>query len=257
MALTLPNLYCLPSDVFDALGTDGAQLRLDDYNQATGLTIQVTAAAAQGATAVNVTALQSPLLAGSVLEFQGSNLPAVAEVVTSAVATVGATSLTVAPLQAAVNQLATAIDNGVNFALAQRLVKACQYGTSQVKLYCSMRYDDTDLYNNATERGSVNRWATALASKWLCSRRGQSPPGSVAQDAKDALDELKMVRMGQLSIEDIGTRSAGTPFITNVTVDISYTYAKMRVEQNLSEMTPTQYGQYADWNSIFSLQWEY
>jgi hypothetical protein len=252
MALTLPNLYCLPSDVFDSLGTDGAQLRLDDQNLATGLTITVTAPAAVGATAISITALQSPILAGSVLEWIGGNDLTVVETVVAAAAPVGSTQLTVPALTASIGQNAYAIDNGVNYAYAQRLVKACQYGTSQVKLYCTNRYNDSDLYANATERGSVNRWATVLAAKWLCSRRGMSPPGSIAADAKEALEELKQVRTGMLNIEDIGTRSAGFPFITNQTTDISYTWAKARVEPVISDPVPCQYGQFIDWNSVWA-----
>ena len=46
MALVALNLYTRPSDVYDYVGTEGVDLRLDDHNRATGQTIQATATAA-------------------------------------------------------------------------------------------------------------------------------------------------------------------------------------------------------------------
>jgi len=243
------NLYTKPQDVFDFLGSEGAQLRLDDHQLASAQTITVTAQSAIAATSLAVTALQWPLIAGTVLEFDGGGAAEVVEVVLTATAALGATSLTIAPLSDTLPAGAAAYDSGVNLATAQRLVKSCQYGTTQVKLWCCSRYQDSDLLLNAGENGSVNRWATALAARWLCSRRGQSPPKGVADMAKEALDEMKLVKVGMLQIEDIGTRTSGWPFITNVTLDIGYDYRKLRVETPLSEGTPVQYPQAVDWNS--------
>lgn len=255
MGLNLP-LYCMPQDVYDQIGTEGGQLRQDDHNLASGQTITVTAQTAVNGTTIQVTALQWPLLTGTVLEFDGGGMLDVVQAVLSATAALGASSLTVSPLQpgrngqpAQVNQGAQAFDSGVNIALAQRLIKACQYGTTQVKLYCCSRYEDSDLQLNAGENGSVNRWATALASRWMCSRRGQPPPKSIMAMAEEALDEMKQVRVGMLQIEDIGTRTAGWPFLSNISLDIGYDYRKMRIETPLSEGTPTQFPQAVDWNS--------
>lgn len=256
------NLYCTPQDVFDQVGVEAAQARVDDHNLATGQTITVTAQTAVGDTTINVTALQWPLIAGTVLEFNGGGMLDTLEVVLAQTAPLGATSLTVQALQpgrngqpSQVNQGAIAKDSGVNLALAQRLVKGCQYGTTQVKLYCCSRYEDSDLQLNAGEHGSVNRWATALASRWVCSRRGQAPPKWVAELAEEALDEMKQVRVGMLQIEDIGTRTACWPFLSNLTLDVGYCYRKVRVESPLSELTPTQFPQAVDWNSVLCWEW--
>ncbi len=251
MALVPLTLFCSPNDVFDYVGVEGAQLRLDDHSLATGQTIKTTAAAAIGATTLAVTALQYPLLAGSVLEFDGGGTTEVVEAILTAVATVGSTSLTVAALPVAIAALAQAQDSGVNLATAQRLTKGCQYGTSQVKLYCNNRYDDSVL----AQSWSVNRWSTYLAGRWVAKRRGQTAPKGIEQDVEEALDELRQVRTGMLCIEDIGTRTSGWPFISNVTVDIGYNITKVRVEQPISELTPTQYGQYVDWSSVLGVEY--
>lgn len=251
---TLAHLYCAPQDVYDWYGVQGAQLLMDDQGQSTGQEIEVTANAVVGATSISITALSSPLLAGSVLEFGGSGMAAIVEVQTTAVGQIGDTTLTVAPLPAQVNQYASATDNGVNVAFGQRLVKGCNYGTSQVQLYCLNRYNDSDLYANAQQNGSVNRWATALACRWVGRRRANGCPKSILDECEEVMEELKGVRLGQLCVDGIGTRTSGWPFISNVTVDHAYDWALIRVEAPLSEGTPTQFAQFIDWNSALLIQ---
>ncbi len=247
MALvTLTNLYCDASDIADYLSGEGLQLRLDDRNQARGQTIQVTTDAALGATALSVAAIDAPLPKGTVLLFDGGGMDSVLEVTLSATAQVGDLSLSVSALTAAVTALAVAFDNGVNTALNARVLKSIQWATAQVKMYCCGRYNDSDL---ATSH-SVNRWTTVIAAARLCRRRGQGVPQSLAEDLEEAMGEMKLVRIGSMSIEDIGTRTSGWPFVTNVTVDQSYYVAKVRVEPQISEATPTQYGQFVDWGSL-------
>lgn len=247
---TLPNLYCLPADVYDYFGTEAAQLRQDDHLRATGQTITATAAAAAGAVSISCTALQAPLLAGTVLEWDGGGTAAVVESVLSATAVLGATSLSVNALPAAISAQAQAADSGVNIALAQRLVKACQYATDQVKSYIASKYDDTALARN----WSANRWALYLACRWLAKRCLRPCPQSILDDAEEALEELKQCRAGMITLADVPTRTSGWPFLSNVTIDVGYDYAKVRVEQPLSELTPTQYGQSVDWNSALWIE---
>jgi hypothetical protein len=251
MPVTLPNLYCKPGDVMDVLGVEGAQLRVDDHQLATGQTITVTANAAPLDTTLYVAPLTAPLISGTVLQFDGASMPARVEVTLSATAPTGTTALTVLALSASVNALAAAQDSGVNVALAALLVKGCQYATGRVKFYCCTRYDDNQLVNS----WSVNRWATALAAQWVCRRRSQSAPKSIDEDVKEVLAEMKGVAVGAYSIEDIGTRTSGWPFFVNTTVNLNYEIAKTRVEPSISEGTPVQYGQFIDWNSALILEW--
>jgi hypothetical protein len=251
MALVaLPNLYTLPADVYDYLGTEGTQLRLDDHQQATAQKIIVTNDAALAATTLNITALQHPLIKGSTLEFDGGGTATVVEAILTATAQVGDTTLTVATLASAINAQASAYDNGVNTALAARLVKGCSYGTSQVKLYCCGRYDDDKLATCWT----ANRWATVMAARWVCKRLLRACPQSIQDDWEECKEEMQALQSGQLHLEDIGMRTSGWPFVTNATVDIGYDYAKIRVEPQLSEGTPTQYGQFVDWNSALFVE---
>jgi hypothetical protein len=255
MSLTLPNLYCSPQDVFDQAGIAGAQLRLDDGNLATGQVIELTAAANQGDTSLVIESLTYPVLTGTHLVFAEAGVPTPVEVTVSAPAAVGLISLPVAPLGASLPAGAQATDNGVNVWLAGLMLKACRYATGQVKSYCCPRYEDSDLANNASENGDVNRWATAIATRWLAKRRFQVAPAGIEQDFQEALQELKAVRTEGYNIADIATRTSGWPFLSNVSSVDWYTIRKIRVEQQISEGTPTQYAQAVDWNSIFLFEY--
>lgn len=247
--VTLPNIYCSPSDVDDYLGAESVDLSLDDQLLATMQTVSVVADAAAGAGSVSIAPLQAPLLRGAQLKFYGGAMPAVVTVGLASVGQVGDTTLTVAPLSAGVNAEATATDTGVNVATAARMAKGCKYATAEVKRYCCNRYDDSVLATS----WSVNWWATVIASRWVAKRRRQPTPEGLKEDYEKVEKELLMVLNGAMCIEDIGTRTSGWPFITASTIDVRYDIVKARVEPQLSEGTPTQYAQYVDWNSVFSL----
>lgn len=255
MSLSLQNLYCTPNDLYEQMGIEATQLRLDDKNIATGQQIIVTTAAAIGDTTLVIQPLQYPLLTGSHLVFELGGIATPVEVTVTVAAPIGALSLTVAALGSAIPVGGTANDNGTNVWLAGLMAKACQIGTGKVKDYCCCRYNDDDLYNNSTEKGAAFRWACAVAVRWLSKRLFQSAPEGSQQDYEEAMEELKMVQNSVLNIADIGTRTSGWPFMSNVTIDDRYTYRKVRVEPVISEGTPTQFAQSVDYNSIFNFEW--
>lgn len=252
MALvTLPNLYCSPQDVYELIGTEAAQLRLDDQNQASGQQVAATSAAAVGATSIAISALQYGMLAGTRLVFSDAGMSDPVEVTMSAVAIAGATSISVSALATAVSSGAIAIDNGVNVWLAGMLTKACRYATSWVQDYCLTRYDDTQIKNS----WSVNQWATAYAARWIGIRLFRAAPAQIEAAYQEALENLKEVRDGVMNLANMGPRTSEWPFLSNVTVDLTYTNRKIRVEPTISELTTTQYPQAVDYNSYFSLEW--
>jgi len=231
------------------LSVDGVDLREDDYNLATGHAIDATAAAAVGATSITVAALPVALLRGAELTFDGAGMEVPVTVKLTVAAALNATSVSVTALATAINNGATARDSGVNAATGARLLVSTRIGTSKVKLYCSARYDDSQLKLS----GTVCDWATVTAAKYLCTRRAQGCPKGIQTDYKEALEEMRMVQSGQLSIEDIGTRGVDWPTVTNVIVNPSYNGMRSRVQPNISEGTPTAYNQYIDWNSAIVL----
>lgn len=245
MPITLSTLFTTPQDIWDLLSAEGVDLRLDDHNMATGQTITTSAEAAIDATSISVTALPVALLRGAELVFDNAGKDAPQSVTLTAAAAAGATSISVAPLDAVINAGSTARDSGVNAATGARLVVAARKGTSKVKLYCNARYDDAQLALS----GTVLDWATVAAVKFLCTRRAQGCPKSVLADYEEALEEMRLVQTGQLQIEDIGTRGADWPTVTNFIVNPGYDGMRSRVMPYISEQTPTAFGQFIDWNS--------
>lgn len=249
MPISLSTLFCSPQDVWDVLSVEGVDLRQDDRNMATGQIIETSAAAVIGATSLTVLPIPVALLRGAELTFQeaGMTVPVVAQL--TAAAAVGSTTLSVTELATDINSAAQARDSGVNAATGLRLLQATRRGTSKVKLYCNTRYDDSQLVLS----GSVNTWATIVAAKWLCTRRAQGCPKSIQADYKEAMEEMQKVQCGQLYIEDIGTRGADWPTISNFIVNPGYDHMRVRVQTNISERSPTGYGQFVDWNSAMAI----
>lgn len=249
MPIELSTLFCQPQDIWDLLSAEGVDLRLDDHNQATGQTIVTSADAAVGAVSISVVSLPVALLKGAELVFDSAGMTTPVKVSLSAAAAAGATSISVTALATAVNSAARARDSGVNAATGARLTVGCRKGTSKVKLYCNGRYDDSAL----VLAGTVCDWATLYGAKWLCERRAQACPKSILRNWEEALEELQMVQRGQLNIEDIGTRGVDWPSIVNVRVNPAYNGMQARVQPNISDSVPTNYGQFVDWNSALSL----
>ena len=249
MPITLSTLFTTPQDIWDMLSVEGVDLREDDHNLATGEIITVSADAAVGATSISVTALPVALLKGAELVFDAAGMAVPVKAQLTAAAALSATSITVTALTTAINSGAQARDSGVNAATGARLAVGARKGTSKVKLYCNQRYDDSQLALS----GTVLDWATICAAKFICTRRAQGCPQSIAEDFKEALEEMKAVQAGQLAIEDIGTRGVDWPTVTNVIVNPAYDGMRSRVQPNISEGTPTNYHQFIDWNSAVLL----
>ena len=245
MPITLSTLFCNPQDMWDLLSVEGVDLREDDHNLATGQIIETSAAAAVGATSISVAALPVALLRGAELTFDSSDMSLPVTVGLTAAAAVNATSISVDALATAVNSKAQARDSGINAATGARLLVGCRKGTSKVKLYCNGRYDDSQLRLS----GSVVDWATVTGARFLCMRRAQGCPKGIQSMYDEAIEEMRMVQAEQLQIEDIGTRGADWPTITNVIVNPSYDGMRVRVQQYISEGTPTNYPRFIDWNS--------
>lgn len=249
MPIALATLFTTPQDLWDTLSIEGVDLRQDDSNLATGQIISTSADAASDAVTMSVSPLPVALLSGAQLTFSQVGMDVPVTVQLTAAANLGDTSISIAALSAAIPAGAQARDNGVNAATGIRLTRACQRGTSKVKLYCNSRYDDSQL----VLCGTVNTWATTVAAKWLCTRRAQGCPKSILADYQEAIEEMRRVQVGQLSLEDIGTRGSDWPQVINVIVNPGYDGMRSRVQPNISEQTPTGFNQYVDWNSAARL----
>ncbi len=255
MPITLSTLFTSPTDVWDLLSTEGVDLREDDHSLATGQIITTASDTPILSTTMTVDPIPVALLLGSQLTFDGSNMLTPYTISLTSVANVGATTLSISgtdgkPTTQDIPAAAQARDSGVNAATGARLITGCRKGTSKVKLYCNQRYDDSQLRLS----GTVLDWATTAAARFLCTRRAQGCPKGIQADYDEAIEEMRMVQSGQLSLEDIGTRGVDWPTVTNVMVNPGYDGMRARVQSNISEQTPTGYSQYIDWSSAFLLE---
>jgi hypothetical protein len=93
-----------------------------------------------------------------------------------------------------------------------------------------------------------------FGSQWMARRFCRTPPASIDKQVEDAIKECRMVQMGQMQVPGIGVRSAGWPFIDNVTVNPAYFNHKIRLQQTISDPTPTQFGAYVDYSDIYNIE---
>lgn len=111
---------------------------------------------------------------------------------------------------------------------------ALNYATSRVNDYALGRYLAANLDNNWT----VNHWATVIAARYLCVRRGNPLPKSIAELYKEVMADLKALKAGEYQLGDIAERVLNSPSWSNLRHDGRYLRKKTRKESQMSERTP-------------------
>ena len=113
--------------------------------------------------------------------------------------------------------------------------------SSKINQYCLPRYTAINL----AASDWTNEVATTLAVFYLCTRRANPPPQSAAFDYKEAIEDLKLVRRGQLNVPDVAMRRAAAPVLSNVHIQL-HPVPHTRVEKVRSTGTVTDYPQKVD-----------
>lgn len=105
------------------------------------------------------------------------------------------------------------------------------HASQEIDLYCRRRYDAAGLASSPL----ITRWTTVLATAYLCERRGNPVPESLAKEAARILEELlPKVASGELSLPGIAFAQDLRPMHSNLTVDRRYRYSQVRVKQENS-----------------------
>lgn len=110
---------------------------------------------------------------------------------------------------------------------------ACLDATDYINLYCSLRYNESDMVNNQW----VRRQATYLAAYFLSMRRGNPQRYLSAYERITAV--LERINRGELMIPRLPTRSDYAPGVTNYRVDDRFHVNKTRVQPTITSGTDT------------------
>lgn len=110
------------------------------------------------------------------------------------------------------------------------LDKIIQWATARVNLHCLSKYPAADLASSWI----VNDWCTIVACYILCCRRGNPPSGAIKEMYDAALEDMKAVQRGEVTLPDTALRNAGWPAWSNLSHIDHYRY-KSRVQTSISE----------------------
>jgi phage gp36-like protein len=111
--------------------------------------------------------------------------------------------------------------------------------TEEVGLYAQQWYTPAQLDTSTL----VNRWATTLACYFLCQRRGNGPPQSLADEFARIMARLEQIAAGTLKLPGIAMRDDMRPSMSNLRVDRRYPNSRIRVTPTNSTDAPTRLSQ--------------
>lgn len=124
---------------------------------------------------------------------------------------------------------------------ADLLTRIIENASAQVDLYLLSRYDSVTL--------AANTWvkhATAdLAICILARRRGNPVPDPFAAQCKEVMEQLKLIKDGELPLPEAAERKDSVPVLSNVRVRLD-PYPRTVVEQSRSTGVPAGYAQNTD-----------
>lgn len=105
--------------------------------------------------------------------------------------------------------------------------------TEEVNLYCQ-QYSVAGLAASTL----INRWCTTLAVFFLCLRRGNPVPESLADSVATLRERLQAVLDGALKLQVV--MNANTmPSISNLTIDRRFPFSRVRVQRESTYPIPT------------------
>lgn len=120
--------------------------------------------------------------------------------------------------------------------------QAVNYATAQINAYALGYYSAAEL----AKSWLVNLWAVVFAVRWLSMRRANPAPSGVEEQYKEAVEQLKEIQNGRLSLNDVDLREPAWPYWSNIRVDPRFKVLQSRVVAKTSEDTPMDYSQKKD-----------
>lgn len=107
--------------------------------------------------------------------------------------------------------------------------------TEEINLYCQQWYTPAVLETSTL----INRWCTVYATVFLCERRGNPVPDSLAAEFARIAAKLEQILAGTLKLPGLAMRDDMRPSMSNLTVDRRYNRSRIRVTPQNSTDSPT------------------
>lgn len=108
--------------------------------------------------------------------------------------------------------------------------RAINKATDRVNLYLSGKYLPADLATS----DYITDATSYLATCWICARRGNPVPESLASRCAEIIEELKLIAKGTLNLTDLVQRTNQLPALSNLKWDGRFRAAKVRVQKSIS-----------------------
>lgn len=237
----LSTLFTDPQSVGGLLGATGIRLRLDD-----DATTSITVTGASNASPIVITTSAAHNLnTGDLIQISGVLGNTTANGIWYVIR-LSSTTLSLTGSEGIGTYSSGGTAYGITYPESAYMAYSCNFGTSKVMRYTQTLYDTSDLATS----WSVWNWATVCAAWWICTRRGNPPPGSLMNLYLESLDELTAVQKQEMVIEDIGYRNEVMPTWSALRVNQMWTIKKMRVETVLSNRNRPQYPQKQDYGAV-------
>jgi phage gp36-like protein len=116
-------------------------------------------------------------------------------------------------------------DNDGDDAADAEVVNDCiNQATMEINLYAQQRYAPADLATDTL----INRWATVIATRFLCQRRGNTVPASIESEWERVELKLERIAAGLLQLPGLALRSDMRPSMTNLEIDRRHRNNKIR-----------------------------
>jgi phage gp36-like protein len=110
-----------------------------------------------------------------------------------------------------------------------------EQGADEINLCVLARYPAAAVKGNRL----LKRWNSMLAAFFVCERRGNPVPASIAAECERIMARLEDVRIGKLRIPGVPMIGPNVPALSNLVVDRRYPRTQVRVVLQNSSNYPT------------------
>jgi phage gp36-like protein len=121
--------------------------------------------------------------------------------------------------------------------------RAIQWATARIDFYCRGKHAPADL----AQSWIVNQWCSVIAAYMLSCRRGNPAAGSLAEMYEAAVEDLKLVQAGDVTLSDTPMRDSAFPAWSNLGApSLVHRVKRLRVQTPISSAKGDRSGRVVD-----------